>query len=105
MFISDSLHACLADFGLSVVGDVTGGHLTTTKNVKGSLQWTAPERIRSYAHEDPPLRRAATDDVYAFGCLGIEASKYFRSKDLNLMVSSSLHCVLHFTRTEYQSEL
>ena len=71
VFVNDSGSACLADFGLVVVGD----RQTTTKNgLAGSLQWTAPERIASYATGDNSPRRGYADDVYAYGCLCIEVS-------------------------------
>lgn len=73
VFVDEAGHACLADFGLVVVGDVTSGHMTTTKNLAGSIQWTSPERIASYAAIDNPPRRGSADDVYAYGCLCIEA--------------------------------
>jgi serine/threonine protein kinase len=72
IFVDQHGHACLADFGLVVVGDVTYGHFTTTKNTAGSIQWTSPERIASLANDDVLINRAPSDDVWAFGCTCIE---------------------------------
>lgn len=72
IFVDEDGHACVADFGLSIIGDATDGHLTTTISHAGSMQWTSPERMASYASDDPPPRRTYADDVYAYGCVGIE---------------------------------
>jgi serine/threonine protein kinase len=72
IFVDQHGLACLADFGLVVVGDVTYGNFTTTKNTAGSIQWTSPERIASLANDDVLINRAPSDDVWAFGCTCIE---------------------------------
>jgi serine/threonine protein kinase len=72
IFVDDNAQPCLADFGLAVVSDVTGGHVTTSSTTAGSIRWTSPERITAYVSADVIPRRTYADDVWAFGCTCIE---------------------------------
>ena len=57
--------ACLCDFGLSIMDDgLPTGH--TSSDFGGSLRFLAPELLEN-------SRKTAATDVYAFGCLCIEA--------------------------------
>jgi serine/threonine protein kinase len=60
-------HVRLADFGLVVIGDITAGRPTTSRNNSGTAAWMAPERY-SDARRAPPV------DVYAFACLAYRVS-------------------------------
>jgi serine/threonine protein kinase len=59
----------IADFGLSLVGDVTDERFKTTKSGSGSEGWKAPERV-----ENSSSRREAPADVFAFACVCYMAS-------------------------------
>ncbi|KAJ6468973.1 kinase-like domain-containing protein [Mycena vulgaris] len=60
--------ACLADFGLASVSDITNNGSSTRA---GSYCWTAPELICPEGFGLKFVRTAATD-VYAFGCVCVE---------------------------------
>lgn len=66
IFVDDSCHALLADFGLVSVGDVTAGRMTTIAHEMGTIQWAAPERLN---FTTASARQTTAQDVYAFGCL------------------------------------
>ncbi|KAJ7778419.1 kinase-like domain-containing protein [Mycena metata] len=68
ILINPDQSACLADFGLSVISEVT---LTGSSSRAGSIYWMAPELI------DPDrlggkFTRTPQSDVYAFGCVCVE---------------------------------
>jgi serine/threonine protein kinase len=72
VFITDDGHACLADFGLTVIGDLTLTRVPTTLEVAGATRWLAPELL------DPDKaasasRKTPAGDVFAFGrlCLAV----------------------------------
>jgi serine/threonine protein kinase len=69
IFIDDEYHARLGDFGLSIVGETTQGCMTETKTGSGTVRSMSPERL-----QQPRLRRASSDDVYAYGCLAYSVS-------------------------------
>jgi serine/threonine protein kinase len=71
-------HAKLADFGLTHVGDVTTGRMSTHQTGHGSARWMSPERIK----EDGDVRIKDSDDVYSFGCLiySVSCSRFDRSR-------------------------
>ncbi|KAJ7745594.1 kinase-like domain-containing protein [Mycena maculata] len=60
ILITNDIHACLADFGLTVFSDTTETTNTSTSNRAGNVRWMAPELI------DPQR------DVYALACVCIE---------------------------------
>jgi serine/threonine protein kinase len=63
ILIDDEHHACLSDFGLSIVGETTQGCMKETETCSGTVRWMSPDRLSE------PGRRRTSDDVYAFGCL------------------------------------
>jgi serine/threonine protein kinase len=65
ILISHDRRAQIADFGLTIVGDVTVGRMSTRKPGSGTVRWMSPERLLS----DEPKRLERSDDVYAFGGL------------------------------------
>ncbi|KDQ53221.1 hypothetical protein JAAARDRAFT_210160 [Jaapia argillacea MUCL 33604] len=69
IFLDDSCHALLADFGLTNFADAT--KVVTTVHRDGSTRWMSPELL------DPKkfgisFRRTFASDVYAFGCVCLE---------------------------------
>ncbi|KAK7462223.1 hypothetical protein VKT23_007828 [Stygiomarasmius scandens] len=56
----------LADFGLTLFADATRQNTT---DMGGTLRWMAPELF----DESAPCRRTSASDIYAYGCLCIEA--------------------------------
>ncbi|THU92125.1 kinase-like protein, partial [Dendrothele bispora CBS 962.96] len=74
VLISDDLHCCLADFGLSVIETQTQSlDISNSAHNRGSTRWLAPELM------NPPTDPASTEggrskkrDIYAFGCTVIE---------------------------------
>ncbi|KAJ6525873.1 kinase-like domain-containing protein, partial [Mycena vulgaris] len=70
ILITEDQSACLTDFGLSVLSNATSSMLTSTR--AGSLYWMAPELIDPDRFGQRFARTPATD-VYAFGCVCVEA--------------------------------
>ena len=67
ILITDSLRACIADFGLSRISDTRGLSVTMTSRPRGTGRWLAPELLTgSFASKE--------SDVYAFGCVCFEVS-------------------------------
>ncbi|KAE9391221.1 kinase-like protein [Gymnopus androsaceus JB14] len=74
ILVTDDLHCCLADFGLSLIisDSRTLSNASTSGMTKGTIRWMAPELII-------PARRAPNDtsrDVYAFGCTVLEVTHF-----------------------------
>jgi serine/threonine protein kinase len=65
VLITDDGRACIADFGLTVIGDRTRSRLTT-QNVAGSARWMAPEHV---SDDLDIARKRPSGDVFAFGRL------------------------------------
>jgi serine/threonine protein kinase len=64
IFVDDRASAKIADFGLAIISEVTGGGTTTTHTgPKGTVAWMSPERIDGTSRLTPPM------DVYSFGIL------------------------------------
>jgi serine/threonine protein kinase len=64
IFVDDRLSAKIADFGLAVISEATGGGAATTQTgLKGTVAWMSPERINGASRLAPSI------DVYAFGIL------------------------------------
>jgi serine/threonine protein kinase len=64
IFVDDCASAKIADFGLAIISEVTGGGTTTTHTgPKGTVAWMSPERINGPSRLKPPM------DVYSFGIL------------------------------------
>ncbi|KAJ8081999.1 hypothetical protein PM082_007845 [Marasmius tenuissimus] len=65
ILITDSLRACIGDFGLSRIADTQGLSMTTTSRPRGTGRWLAPELLfGSLATKQ--------SDIYAFGCVCFE---------------------------------
>ncbi|KAJ7133061.1 kinase-like domain-containing protein [Mycena epipterygia] len=75
ILINEDWSACLADFGLSNFMNPTSS--MRTSNRAGSLYWMAPELIDPDRFGLKFLRTPATD-VYAFGCVCVEADLPFQ---------------------------
>ncbi|KAJ7697232.1 kinase-like domain-containing protein [Mycena rosella] len=69
ILVDDDGHACLTDFGLTVLSDAT---TTQTPNGAGSVAWMAPEMLNPTAFGLPNPARTAASDIYAFGCVCLE---------------------------------
>jgi serine/threonine protein kinase len=71
--VTDEGRACLADFGLAVIGDLTRTRMPTTTEVFGTFRWLAPELCQS---ENEMTRKTLAGDVFAFGrlCLAVSRS-------------------------------
>jgi serine/threonine protein kinase len=62
IFVDDRLSAKIADFGLAVISEATGGGTATTHTgLKGTVAWMSPERINGASRLAPSM------DVYSFG--------------------------------------
>ncbi|KAJ7185295.1 kinase-like domain-containing protein, partial [Mycena filopes] len=68
ILITADWKACLADFGLSTLSDITA---STTTTCRGSSYWMAPELLDPDSFGLKFARTRATD-VYAFGCVCVE---------------------------------
>ncbi|KAF8183723.1 kinase-like domain-containing protein [Mycena galopus ATCC 62051] len=68
ILIKEDWSACLADFGLSILSDVTS---MTSSNRGGNPHWMAPELLDP-ARFGSKFIRAPANDVYAFGCVCFE---------------------------------
>lgn len=67
IFIDDEGHARLADFGLTIIGDLTANRMPTTAGQAGTVRWLPPEQLDTF--DAGVGRRSTAGDVYAFGCL------------------------------------
>ncbi|KIK65019.1 hypothetical protein GYMLUDRAFT_382205 [Collybiopsis luxurians FD-317 M1] len=75
ILVTDNLHCCLADFGLTLVTTSSQAwSITTSSNTsKGSMRWLAPEYI--FGLSEPEVAtgcKHTSRDVYAFGCTIVE---------------------------------
>ncbi|KAL0565486.1 Rho guanine nucleotide exchange factor, partial [Marasmius crinis-equi] len=66
ILMTDSLRACLGDFGLSRVADTRGFKITSTTRSRGTGRWLAPELLL----ESGGTSKAS--DIYAYGCVCYE---------------------------------
>ncbi|KAJ7088049.1 kinase-like domain-containing protein [Mycena belliarum] len=69
ILVDDDGHACLTDFGLTVLSDATA---TQTPNGAGSVPWMAPEMLHPTAFGLVNPARTRASDIYAFGCVCLE---------------------------------
>ncbi|KDQ53204.1 hypothetical protein JAAARDRAFT_39580 [Jaapia argillacea MUCL 33604] len=69
IFLDDSCHVLLADFGLSNFVDAT--RIATTVHRDGSTRWMSPELLAPKKF-GMSFRRTFASDVYAFGCVCLE---------------------------------
>jgi serine/threonine protein kinase len=86
ILISHDRRAQIADFGLTIVGDVTVGRMSTRKPGSGTVRWMSPERLLS----DEPKRLERSDDVYAFGGLIYMVSVSFSENKTKLNMESQM---------------
>ncbi|KIK69391.1 hypothetical protein GYMLUDRAFT_35470 [Collybiopsis luxurians FD-317 M1] len=73
ILVTDDLHCCLADFGLTLVTPNSQAWNITASlsgTVNGSMRWLAPEYIDFQGGSMPPNQTSR--DVYAFGCTILE---------------------------------
>ncbi|KIK53361.1 hypothetical protein GYMLUDRAFT_104262, partial [Collybiopsis luxurians FD-317 M1] len=75
ILVTDDLHCCLADFGLTLVTTSSQVWSLTTSSTssRGSMRWLAPEYIFSSALSIP---NHTSRDVYAFGCTIVLTQKH-----------------------------
>ncbi|KAJ7471695.1 kinase-like domain-containing protein [Mycena galericulata] len=71
ILVDDDGHACLTDFGLTVLTDAT---TTQTNNGAGSVRWMAPEALHPTACGLQDFVRRPASDIYAFGCVCLEVN-------------------------------
>ncbi|KAJ6518288.1 kinase-like domain-containing protein [Mycena vitilis] len=69
ILVNDVGHACLTDFGLTVLSDAT---VTQTTNGAGSVRWMAPETLDPSACGLTDFQRTPASDIYAFACVCLE---------------------------------
>ncbi|KAJ7144130.1 kinase-like domain-containing protein [Mycena epipterygia] len=69
ILVDDAGHACVTDFGLTVLSDATA---TQTNNGPGSVRWMAPETLIPSAFGLQSFARTPASDIYAFGCVCLE---------------------------------
>ncbi|KDQ53217.1 hypothetical protein JAAARDRAFT_39592 [Jaapia argillacea MUCL 33604] len=69
IFLDDSCHVLLADFGLTNFADAT--KVVTTVRHDGSMRWMSPE-LHFPNKFGMSFRRTFASDVYAFGCVCLE---------------------------------
>ncbi|KAJ7659047.1 kinase-like domain-containing protein, partial [Mycena polygramma] len=69
ILVNDVGHACLTDFGLTVLSDAT---VTQTNNGAGSVRWMAPETLNPSACGLTDFARTPASDIYAFACVCFE---------------------------------
>ncbi|KAJ7731569.1 kinase-like domain-containing protein [Mycena maculata] len=69
ILVDDTGHACLTDFGLTVLSDAT---VTQTNHGAGSVRWMAPETLNPTTFGLQGLARTPASDIYAFGCVCLE---------------------------------
>ncbi|KAF7299457.1 Kinase-like protein [Mycena indigotica] len=68
ILIDDDGHACLTDFGLTVLSDAT----TQTQHGAGSVRWMAPEILNPTACGLEKFAKTTASDIYAFACVCLE---------------------------------
>ncbi|KAE9404369.1 kinase-like protein [Gymnopus androsaceus JB14] len=73
ILVTDDLHCCLADFGLTLIisDSRTLSNVTTSATTKGTTRWMAPELIISSMSAGQAPNNTSRD-VYAFGCTVLE---------------------------------
>ncbi|KAJ7797892.1 kinase-like domain-containing protein [Mycena olivaceomarginata] len=69
ILVDDTGSACLTDFGLTVLSDVTA---TQTNHGAGSVRWMAPETLDPSACGLTEYARTPASDIYAFACVCLE---------------------------------
>ncbi|KAJ7144160.1 kinase-like domain-containing protein [Mycena epipterygia] len=69
ILVDDAGHACLTDFGLTVLSGATA---TKPSNGAGSVRWMAPETLNPSACGLQSFVRTPASDIYAFGCVYLE---------------------------------
>jgi serine/threonine protein kinase len=69
ILITQSLRACLADFGLSAAKETPSMAITTAviTRATGTMRWQAPELMK-----DDDVCNSLASDVYAYGCVCYE---------------------------------
>ncbi|TDL24969.1 kinase-like protein [Rickenella mellea] len=68
IFVSETEHALIADFGLSILTEQPG--FTSDSWGNGSLRWMAAELLSEEIAED--TRRTTASDIYAYACTVLE---------------------------------
>ncbi|KAF7353499.1 Kinase-like protein [Mycena sanguinolenta] len=68
--VDDMGTACLTDFGLTVLSDVTA---SGSNYGAGSVRWMAPEALSPTMFKVAGSTRTPASDVYAFACLCVES--------------------------------
>ncbi|KAJ7171404.1 kinase-like domain-containing protein [Mycena filopes] len=71
ILVDEAGHACLTDFGLTIVNDVTTAQ---TRSGSGCVRWMAPETLHPEAFGVQNRPRTFASDIFAFGCTCLEAS-------------------------------
>ncbi|KAF7296705.1 Kinase-like protein [Mycena chlorophos] len=69
ILVDDDGHACLTDFGLTVLSDAT---TQTTQHGAGSVRWMAPETLNPTACGLDKFVKTTASDIYAFACVCLE---------------------------------
>ncbi|KAJ7483908.1 kinase-like domain-containing protein [Mycena galericulata] len=68
ILITETGHAQLTDFGLSLImPEFEGTSYMTSSAIRGAVRWAAPEVFRSRTKDDTSLDISIMSDVYAFG--------------------------------------
>ncbi|KAF7328627.1 Kinase-like protein [Mycena sanguinolenta] len=70
ILVDDMGTACLTDFGLTVLSDVTA---SGSNYGAGSVRWMAPEALSPTMFKVAGSTRTPASDVYAFACLCVES--------------------------------
>lgn len=72
IFVCANGHPRLADFGLTIISDITLSLTMTKDEALGALRWLAPELIRADG-DDTTTRKTSEADVFSFGrvCLAV----------------------------------
>ncbi|KAJ6608486.1 kinase-like domain-containing protein, partial [Mycena sp. CBHHK59/15] len=68
ILVDDTGHACLTDFGLTVLSDATA----PTSTRAGSVRWMAPETLDPTACGHRDFARTPASDIYAYACVCLE---------------------------------
>ena len=78
ILVTPSLHACLADFGLSTLRNDAAAFFSVTMNssdevVKGTIPWQAPELL-DWEHQywTEVQYNSLASDIYSFACVYYE---------------------------------
>ena len=75
ILVNDYEEACICDFGLSTVVDVTSGRsITNTSSFAGNVRWMAPELFVRTDKDGNLSRVSARTDVYSFGRVALEVN-------------------------------